>query len=78
MEYLIINNILSGKSKNLEKLGDNFFYILQELAKDISNPLYFRIQDPATTTNILSDLLTPLEKENIKNTAKKTINQETW
>lgn len=77
LEYLTIS-ILSGKSKDTSKLADNFWYILQELSKDTSNPLYSRIVDPANTTNILSDLLTQTEKKTIISKAKIAIGQKYW
>lgn len=77
LEYLTIN-ILSGKSKDPSKLADNFLYILQELSKDTSNPLYSRIVDPANTTNILSDLLNQTEKKTIISKAKSAIKQNYW
>src|SRR5690606_11230314 len=42
LEYLTIS-ILSGKSKDASKITDNFWFILQALSKDISNPLNSRI-----------------------------------
>lgn len=77
LEYLTIN-ILSGKSKDASKLADNFWFILQELSKDTSNPLNSRIVDPANTTNILSDLLNATEKKAIISKAKTAIGQQYW
>lgn len=77
LEYLTIN-ILSGKSTDASKLGDNFWFILLELSKDISNPLNNRIVDPANSTNILSDLLTSSEKKTIIAKAKTAIAQKHW
>jgi hypothetical protein len=77
LEYLAIN-ILSGKSKDASKLADNFWFILQELSKDTSNPLNSRIVDPANTTNILSDLLNATEKEAIISKAQTSIGQKNW
>jgi hypothetical protein len=68
--------ILSGKSKDASKLADNFWFILQELSKDTSNPLNSRIVDPANTTNILSDLLNATEKKAIISKAKTTIGKK--
>lgn len=77
LEYLTIN-ILSGKSKDPTKLSDNFYFMLQELSKDISNPLNSRIVDPANSSNILSDLLSLIEKKTIISKAKKAIEQQYW
>lgn len=77
LEYLTIN-ILSGKSKDVTNLGNNFRYILQELSKDTSNPLNNRIVDPANSTNILSDLLNTTEKKAIISKAKIAIEQQYW
>ncbi len=77
LEYLTIN-ILSGKSKESSKLADNFWFVLQELSKDTSNPLNRRIIDPANTTNILSDLLNTTEKNAIISNAKTAIRQQYW
>ncbi|MDI9575626.1 MAG: hypothetical protein WBI87_05995 [Bacteroidales bacterium] len=77
LEYLTIN-ILSGKSKDPTNLSDNFCFMLQELSKDTSNPLNSRIVDPANSSNILSDLLSLIEKKTIISKAKKAIGQQYW
>jgi hypothetical protein len=77
LEYLTIS-ILSGKSKDATKLADNFWFMLQELSKDTSNPLYSRIVDPANSSNILSDLLNSTEKKAIISKAKIAIGQQYW
>jgi len=77
LEYLVVNNILLNKSKDLNSLADNVSSILTELAKESGNPLYLRVTDPANTANILSDLLTQAEKIKIKNAAKIAI-QSNW
>lgn len=64
LEYLLIN-ILFYKPKSINSLADNFWYVLLELSRDRSNPLYSRIVDPANSSNILSDLLTDAEKNKI-------------
>ncbi len=78
LEYLLVNNILLNKSKDINNLGDNFWYVLVELAKDTSNPLFSRIVDPANSSNILSDLLTVAEKNKIIAKAKTTIAPRNW
>lgn len=77
LEYMTIN-ILSGKSKDATKLADNFWFVIQELSKDTSNPLNSRIVDPANSTNILSDLLSATEKKAIITKAKTTSGQTNW
>lgn len=78
MEYLIIDNILYNKSKNLDSLASNFLHILSELSKDSANPLTSRIVDPANSTNILSDLLSITEKNKIFNKAKESMLEADW
>ncbi len=78
LEYLLINNILLNKSKDINSLGDNVWYALNELAKSTGNPLGARIVDPANSANILSDLLTVDEKNIIINKAKVSIQQTNW
>lgn len=70
LEYLIINNILHNKSKNIVNLEDNVRFIFSELVKTQGNPLFSRIVDPANSSNILSDLLTTAEKNKIINKAQ--------
>lgn len=76
MEYLLISVILRSKSKN--NLEGNFYYILSELAKDQNNPLSVRLTDPSNSNNILSELLTANEKNNIIRAAKHSISQTNW
>jgi hypothetical protein len=78
LEYLIINSILLGKSKDSNNLATNFLYVLAELSKPTGNPLFSRIVDPANTNNILSDLLTVAEKNNIISKAKIAAPQQYW
>lgn len=78
LEYLIIQNILYNKSTNTANLADNFLYILKELSKDSSNPLFSRIVDPANSNNILSDLLSVNEKNKIISKAKESISKQYW
>lgn len=75
LEYLLINNILFNKPKSENSLANNFWHILSELAKDSSNPLYSRTVDPANSSNILSELLTDTEKNNIITKAKSVTTQ---
>lgn len=78
LEYLLINNILLNKSKDVINLADNFWYLLVEIAKDTGNPLFSRIVDPANSNNLLSDLLTVAEKNKIIAKAKATIAPRNW
>lgn len=78
LEYLVINNILLNKSKDITNLGSNVWYVLNELAKDFENPLSARIVDPANSANILSDLLDQTEKNKIISAAKLATRQSNW
>jgi len=78
LEYLVINNILLNKSKEVTNLGDNVWYALNELVKDYDNPLSARIVDSANSNNILSDLLNQAEKNKIVNAAKTASRQSNW
>ncbi|OGS20967.1 MAG: hypothetical protein A2252_04555 [Elusimicrobia bacterium RIFOXYA2_FULL_39_19] len=78
LEYLLINNILLNKSKDVNNLGDNVLHVLKELAKTAGNPLYSQVIDPANTANILSDLLTNVEKNKIIGQAQISIKQTNW
>lgn len=73
LEYLMVDNILLNKSKDVNNLADNVSCTLTELAKDSGNPLDARVVDPANTNNILSDLLNQTEKTKIINAAKMAI-----
>ncbi len=77
LEYLTLS-ILSGKSKDSSKLGDNFWYLLNELAKTTNNPLDSKIIDPANSGNILSALLNATEKKAIISKAKNAIGKQNW
>jgi len=78
LEYLLVSNILLNKSKDINSLGDNVLYTLNELAKTQGNPLFARIVDPANSANILSDLLTNTEKNKIMSQAQTSIHQTNW
>jgi hypothetical protein len=78
LEYLLLSNILLGKSKDINDLAVNCWYVLGELAKDNGNPLFSRIDDPSNTNNVLSDLLTNAEKNKIIAMAKYSRNQSNW
>jgi len=78
LEYLLINSILDGKSKDHDSLGDNFWYVLNELAKTQNNPLFIKIVDPANSSNILSDLLSDSEKNQIILKAQLATRQSNW
>lgn len=75
LEYLIID-ILKWKSR--VELANNVLYVLWELWKKESNPLFKTIIDPANTNNILSDLLNKQEKKTIIFVAKQSINEQFW
>lgn len=77
LEYLLIKKILINKSTDVNNLTNNVICIFQELSKNEGNPLYARIEDPANTTNILSDLSNQAEKAKIISTAKTAL-QSNW
>ncbi len=78
LEYLLVNNILLNRSKDINSLGDNVWHAFNELAKTQGNPLTSRIVDPANSNNILSDLLTNAEKNKIISQAQTAIRQTNW
>ena len=78
LEYLVVNIILKNYPTGIEKLEDNTWHALNELAKYSDNPLNARLEDPANSANILSDLLTQTEKNNIMNKARETIQPKDW
>lgn len=75
LEYLLINNILKGKSSSPDNIANNFLHILSELAKPNNNPLLSATIDPANSNNVLSDLLTKNEKEKIYSAAKNSLSK---
>jgi len=78
LEYLIINIILSGRSKLNTNLDENTWYILNELSRNSSNPIWSRIVDPANSNNILSELLSDQEKNQLIKQAKTSVNTNDW
>jgi hypothetical protein len=69
---------LFGKSKEQNSLGENVLYVLKQLAKTQNNPLFIQIVDPANSNNILSDLLSNFEKNQIISRAQLAIRQSNW
>lgn len=78
LEYLMINNILLNRSTDANNLANNVWHALSELAKSTGNPLYFRVIDPANSTNILSELLTNVGKNKIIAQAQIATRQSNW
>lgn len=78
LEYLLITDVLLYKPKDTSSLESNFWYVLNELAKDSANPLFARIIDPANSSNTLSDLLNQTEKNKIITAAKIASGQAYW
>jgi len=78
LEYLLVNNILLYKSKETSSLGDNVWHALNQLAATQNNPLFTTIIDPANSSNILSDLLSSVEKNQIISRAQLAIRQSNW
>lgn len=79
LEYLIIGNILINKPKGMDYLSNNFYEILCALARPHnSNPLFSQVIDPANSNNVLSDLLTVTEKNQIIIKAQFSVRQSDW
>jgi len=78
LEYLLIKKMSFGTPGSLGILPSNFLNILDLLSKDISNPLFDRIVDPGNSNNILSDLLSNAQKNQIKTQAKQSLQQNRW
>lgn len=78
LEYLLIKNVLYNKLSDISSLASNFRHILNLLHKDSGNPLVARIEDPANSNNILSDLLTVAEKNKIFYKAREASAQQYW
>lgn len=78
LEYLIVMDILKGRSKSVESLADNVLHILNQLALETANPLFKRLVDPANSANILSDLMTDKEKRSVVLSAQNAIKQNNW
>jgi len=78
LEYLVINNILRNYPTDPAKLGSNVWHALNELAKSTDNPLNVQLIDPANSGNILSDLVTLVEKNNIISSAKEAVQKSDW
>lgn len=78
LEYLVINKVLFNKSKDVYSLSDNFLHILNMLSNNDNNPLLLKIEDPANSNNILSDLLNENEKNKIKKIAALSIKEKYW
>ena len=78
LEYLLIDNILLNRPKDIGNLANNFWHILSQLALDTGNPLNSRIVDPGNTSNILSGLLDTNEKNLIINKAKESTQKPYW
>ena len=78
LEYLLTSKILLGKAKGNDYLASNVWFVFGELAKNTNNPLSARVEDPANSANILSDLLTTVEKNRIIAQARTTFASPTW
>ncbi|MEK9132021.1 MAG: hypothetical protein AAB447_03870, partial [Patescibacteria group bacterium] len=49
LEYLLVKNILAGRSIASDQLAPNCWHIFNELAKGAGNPLLARVFDPANS-----------------------------
>lgn len=72
LEYLVIDILMNQPFGSLES---NFRYTLSRLSDSEHNPLFFRVADPASPRNILSDLLDRSEKDKIIFQAQDSINK---
>ncbi|MFA4817154.1 MAG: hypothetical protein WC608_00325 [Parcubacteria group bacterium] len=73
----MIKKILLNRTVEINNLASNIIYAFTELAKDDGNSLFSRIEDPANSKNILSDLMTQSEKNEII-AASKIALQSDW
>jgi hypothetical protein len=78
LEYLLVLNVLKGRSKSAEALEDNFLHVLNQLALGTENPLFKRLVDPANSANELSSLMTDEEKLSVVLSARQATQQKTW
>jgi hypothetical protein len=78
LEYLVVLDLLKGRSKSVEALEDNVLHILNQLALGTSNPLFKKLIDPANSANELSSLMTDEEKLSVILSARETIKQTNW
>lgn len=78
LEYVICDQILYNKAKGCDYLASNFLHVLDELRKTVASPLSSRIVDPANTANILSDLMTDAEKNQVQRAAAASRAKTTW
>lgn len=66
-------NVLSGRSHST--LAANVLHVLQAIGSSLTST---RIVDPANTSNVLSDDLTPAEKQLVAAQAVKSTREQTW
>lgn len=78
LEYLTINVMLRNYPTGQDKTGSNVWHVFGELAKYTDNPLDATLIDPANSGNVLSDLLSQSEKNQIKNAAREALKQRNW
>lgn len=83
LEYLLIGDILNGYTRSdwsPERLDPNFQRVLSQLSIVWSgdNPLKRRIVDPTNTNNILSNLLSDVDKKKIIECATSSNNETAW
>ncbi len=64
---------LAGRSRTA--LADNVLYALRTIGTSLTST---RIEDPANTSNVLSDDLTNIEKERIANLAAQSAQEQSW
>lgn len=78
LEYLLVQDILSGRSKSADSLSENLQHTFFMLASTTNNPLNRRIVDPANSNNVLSDLMTETEKNHLHRMARSAAVSNYW
>lgn len=78
LEYLVVLDLLKGRSKSAEALEDNVLHILNQLALGTTNPLFKKLIDPANSANELSSLMTDKEKLSVILSAREAIKKTDW
>jgi hypothetical protein len=73
--YLELFTIRALSGRSLNALGDNVLHALRIMGKSLAS---IRIEDPANSSNVLSDELTVSEKQRIAALAAQTAQEPSW
>lgn len=73
--YLELFTIQSLSGRSSTTLGENVLHALRTIGSSLAST---RIEDPANTSNILSDDLTQTEKQTIASQARRSAGQQYW